>query len=78
LLGDIDGLPVGALAGDIDHAFVRTGTITVDLVDCHGEITTCGDLGKGAAVLLENGLSAAFDGIVTTLQDRQTDVMMRN
>jgi hypothetical protein len=66
-LGDIDGLPVGTLASDIDHAFVRTSTVTVDLVNGHGEFTTCGDLRKRATILLENGLSAAFDIVGTTL-----------
>jgi hypothetical protein len=67
LLSDIDRCPVCALAGHVDHAFVWASTVTVDLVDGHGKLTTGGNLGESAAVLLKDGLSASDNLVVTTL-----------
>ena len=67
LLGDVDWLPVGALASDIDHAFVWTSTITVDLVDGHSKLATSRDLWESAAIQLKNLLGAGFNVVVTTL-----------
>jgi hypothetical protein len=39
VLSDSDGLPVGTGTGSIDHAVVRTGTVGVDLVDSHHDLT---------------------------------------
>lgn len=68
VLGDLNRHPVGARASGVDHARVRTGSVTVDLVDGHHERTASGDLRKSRAVELHDFLGASLDVVGASAQ----------
>jgi hypothetical protein len=68
VLSDLDRGPVGTRAGGIDHAGVRTSTVTVDLVKSHHDLTALGDLGKGRAVLGHDCCGAGLDVVVASAE----------
>jgi hypothetical protein len=68
LSGDIDGLPVSASSVGVDHARVWAGTVTVDLVKGHLDLSTSGDLWELASVLAHDNLGTSGDVILSTLK----------
>lgn len=66
VLGDGDLLPVGAGAVVVDHARIGAGTVGVDLVESHLDLTTLADLRELVTSLGHDGLGPGLEVIVAS------------
>ena len=66
VLSDGDWLPGCAGAGGVDHALVWAGTVRVDLVDSHHDLTASGNLRKSGSVDCHDLRGTGLDRVVAS------------
>lgn len=66
ILGNLDVLPGLRSAVRVDHASIRTGTVRINLMKGHGDLTTRRNLGERSTVLRQNSLSATLNIVCTS------------